>query len=327
MAQAGDGAETFNRKDQITMSDEEDYPEIGYRKKGYVLVCRGDDVPDEWDYWLEELVDDFKKLAKIACEHSVEVDAGEDYGTMEDWRGFCEALGVNFESEFWEGGMISGLYMKGWIKPGKVDKATKTGKEILKRIRQNLLERIRSNAIAELEKIEDLDRLDERTRDDRKSLISQNAQLKTDRATAEKTAATLERALAAAKVNDTSELALNCLRIACAVLNQDRMVLLAGPLVLWADGVVYAFTTQGKVHLPTDSAPWILLKELEREGHPVVEVGEDRFLHPSLLDHISRWINVWQQVESRERVFLVADPAQLAVAHQIHEHFKTPPPA
>ena len=48
-------------------------------------------------------------------------------------------------------------------------------------------------------------------------------------------------------MNDTSALALDCLRIACAVIKGHRMILMAGPMVLWSDGVVYAITSCGGV--------------------------------------------------------------------------------
>jgi len=314
------------------MSDEEEFPSVGDRRQGQVLVCMGDDRPDQWDSWLEPLVDEFEALKATATEHGLEFHMGSQLGELEGWQDFCEALGISVSTKFWEGSMNSGQFVMGWIKLGKVRGAQKAGKEILKQLGKSLLEQLREKRIGELGRIKDLNLLIERTCDDRGALLSENAKLKSDLEAAQKTKTKLLEALAEAKENDTSELTLDCMRIATAVLNGDRVILIAGPLVLWSDGIVYGFTSRGGVLLPPESAPWLLLKELQRVGHPLVEVGENTqvrgFLNPRLLAgtaHISGWINLWRQIESCERVFLVANPEQLAVVRQIHEHFKTPP--
>jgi hypothetical protein len=163
--------------------------------------------------------------------------------------------------------------------------------------------------------------------------LSKNSELQAGLAGAQKATQTLQQALAEAKLNDTSALALDCLRIACAVINGDRIILMAGPLVLWSDGVVYAITSRGGVPLPAESGPHILINELERAGHSVVKVAEMTKLGHWLsgphfrkgTTHISGWMKVWREVEHCKRTFLVENPAKLAVVQDIHEHFKTPP--
>ena len=143
-----------------------------------------------------------------------------------------------------------------------------------------------------------------------------------------------QQELTKAKVKDASVLSLDCLRIAGAVLNRERVRLIAGPLVLWDDGVVYALISRGKVTLPDDSSPAFLLKALQQSGHPTVEVSEMTVIggwtsgpiYRKGSVRISGWINVWHDVEqNRERVFVVADPDKLAVVRDIHEHFKIKP--
>ena len=316
------------------MNEEEDFPEIGDTRGGMVLVCHGDDKPEYWLDWLKSLVNEFERLNEIAEERSVDLDAGSDHNPIEDWRALCEAMGISFKSTFWEGSMTSGVYQMGWLAADQIHQAETIGSDILRNIRRNLVERVRSVVISDLKKIKDLDKLIDRTRDDRESLLTQIEELKVSIAVDQKTMSTLEKALAEAKVNDTSALDLDCLHLAGAVLNRERVRLLAGPLVLWDDGVVYAFTSRGGVPLPDDSSPAVLLKQLQRSGHPTVEVGEMTLVgrwiggphYRKGTAHISGWANVWREVEqTHERKFLVADPGHLPTVRAIHDHFKTPP--
>jgi hypothetical protein len=320
--------------DDVDAGSTEDFPSIGDRRAGRILVCMGDDRPDQLIDWLDALVSDFEELKTIADEHVVKVNAGSQGGVMNDWSDFCSALGVHIDSNFWEGSMISGHLQMGWIQPGQIRRAQKIGKEILKEIRRDVLEQIRSAAISEIKKIKDLDRLIERISDDRPFLLAQIGHLKAALAETQKTMTALEQAVAEAKVNDASALTMDCLRIAGAVLNRERVRLIAGPLVLWDDGVIYALTSRGKVPLPDDSSPALLLKVLQRSGHPTVDVSEMTVIggwtsgpiYRKGSIRISGWINVWRDVEqNRERVFVVANPDKLAVVRNIHKYFKTKP--
>jgi hypothetical protein len=132
------------------MSEEEDYPEIGDRRKGRILVCMGDDRPDQWADWLELLVAEFKELEAVAEEHSLRLDSRPTAGQIEDWRDFCEAIGVCIESRVWEGSMISGQWQMGWVEVGTIRRAKKAGREILKRLREDLIEQIREAGIREV---------------------------------------------------------------------------------------------------------------------------------------------------------------------------------
>ncbi len=316
------------------MSDEEDYPEVGDTRHGMVLVCQGDDKPQYWIDWLEPLINKYEELNEIAEEYSLNVEAESSHQNINDWKDFCEAMGISIDSAFWEGSMISGHYKMGWIKARSIRRAEKTGEAMLKKIRQNLFKRIREQRIKELNEITDLDVLVERTRDDRDTLLAEIDHLKAAYAKSRETMNALQHELTKAKVKDAPALSLDCLRIAGAVLNRERVRLIAGPLVLWDDGVVYALTSRGNVTLPDDSSPALLLKALQQSGHPTVEVSEMTVIggwtsgpiYRKGSVRISGWINVWHDVEqNRERVFVVADPDKLTVVRDIHEHFKIKP--
>ncbi|HIG27940.1 MAG TPA: hypothetical protein EYQ50_09130, partial [Verrucomicrobiales bacterium] len=209
------------------MSDEEDYPEIGDRRHGRTLVCVGDDKPDQWVDWLESLVSEYEELERIAEEHTVNLDTGSKRERIEGWQDYCEAMGISIDGEAWESSMISGHYVMGWAELGTIRSARKTGKEILKRLRRNLLEQIRSVRIKELQKIKDLDTLIERTRDDRKTLLNENDRLKADLESSQNRTEALQQALAESKLKDTSALISDCLRIACAVNKSERQIIRA----------------------------------------------------------------------------------------------------
>lgn len=52
---------------------DEDYPEIGKRRRGMVLVCHGDDRPDQFSDWLQPLVLEWAAAGFVdtllGCEH------------------------------------------------------------------------------------------------------------------------------------------------------------------------------------------------------------------------------------------------------------------
>ncbi len=115
----------------------EDY-EIGLTKRSRTLVAMGDDWPDQWDCWLEDAVEKYSALVKQASDAGL---ALEDLGLEEEARGrqgFAESLGVDFESDFWEGEFISGHFVCGWIKTKDIPKATATARQILAELKEKL---------------------------------------------------------------------------------------------------------------------------------------------------------------------------------------------
>ena len=102
--------------------------------------------------------------------------------------------------------------------------------------------------------------------------------------------------------------------------------MVAGPLVLWDDNVVYAITSRGGVALPANSTPVILLGDLEAAGYPVVRVEEKTVIggwrgpiYRRGTPHITGWASVWSDREGRKRVFLVAPKDSERMVHEIHE--------
>jgi hypothetical protein len=77
------------------MSDDADIPSIGDCRDGEVIVCMGDDRPDQWAGWLEELVDEFNSLRESATAHDLSLCVEPRGHEVGDWSEFCAELGVN----------------------------------------------------------------------------------------------------------------------------------------------------------------------------------------------------------------------------------------
>ena len=93
-----------------------DYPEVGDKKSGYILVCHGDDTPSEWVDWLSPLVQYAKALLSIAEEHRVPMNVGKESATISHIHEFLDAAGIRLETQEWQGTLISGNYYLGWVK-------------------------------------------------------------------------------------------------------------------------------------------------------------------------------------------------------------------
>jgi hypothetical protein len=74
-----------------------------------VLVCHGDDRPDQFADWLKTLVADFESLFSIACEFGIDLDPQDGSAPIVDVMDFCQRLGIEFRSNMWEGSLISAL--------------------------------------------------------------------------------------------------------------------------------------------------------------------------------------------------------------------------
>lgn len=116
----------------------EDTPEVGYKRGSYTLVARGDDFPDEWDGWLDELVESYRNLFEEAERKELDLEA---LGLVEDRHGlmgFSEQLGVDFEQHFWVSECISRHYQLGWIKTSEIPKARGRGLKMLNELSSRL---------------------------------------------------------------------------------------------------------------------------------------------------------------------------------------------
>lgn len=116
-------------------------PEIGDKRGSYTLVARGDDFPDEWDGWLDELVDGYSSLVTEALRKKVDPEVLGLVEGPEGLKAFAEQLGVEFEQEFWEGECISGQYQLGWIKTSHIPKARVQGLKIISELGSSLAQR------------------------------------------------------------------------------------------------------------------------------------------------------------------------------------------
>ena len=113
-------------------------PEISDKRGKLTLVAKGDDFPDEWDGWLDELVDGYSSLVTEALRKEVDPEALGLVEGLAGLKAFAEQLGVEFEQEFWEGECISGQYQLGWIKTSEIPKARVQGLKIISELGSSL---------------------------------------------------------------------------------------------------------------------------------------------------------------------------------------------
>ena len=115
---------------------DDDFPELGELRRGMVLVCHGDDRPDQFADWLKTLVADFASLFSIACEFGIDLDPQDGSAPIVDVMDFCQRLGIEFSSNMWEGSLISGIYRFGWLKAGTVRSASAHGRTMLRAVKK-----------------------------------------------------------------------------------------------------------------------------------------------------------------------------------------------
>lgn len=307
-------------------SDEIDYPEIGQRRRGMVLVCRGDDQPENFADWLQPLVVEFERLSGVAAEFGVNLDAQDGSTPIEDVTEFCERLGVQFNRKYWEGSLASGYYYFGWIKSGTLRSAISRGKALLNALESHLDSTVRLEIMHELQGIKELDDFIERTADDRqmlrKKIESLNSSVQSMKAALDETTERLSRV---AK-NDSSDIDRACILLASALLSGKACKVIAGPLVLWNDGVVYAIVDWGGKPIPKASSPAVLLDGILRSRRRVVRVSEATVIGGWLSgpiyrkgpEDISGWSDVWKLQENRERKFVVDPPEYAEQVQKIH---------
>ena len=319
------------------MNEEDDLPDLGDRVDGRILVCHGDDWPEDFIGWLDPLVSEFKELLEIAerYEFALELADGQP---LEDVTDFCDALGIKIDRQFWEGSCISGIYHWGWITVGTQRQIQKTGRRILGELRKFTKGAIRDwqraerkRILRELESIKNFDTLVARTTDDRGEMADRICQLENELQSARDELAQATEELLAFRENDTREVDRGCLELLAALAFKRAERCVAGPLALWDDGVVYAITQIGGFNLPEPSTYAWLLRQLEAASVQVVKVKEMTILGGRASGPIyypggtraQDWINVWREGErpisrlpsagrgTRPRKFIV-DPPEYA---------------
>jgi len=295
-----------------------DLPEIGGRRGGRILVCHGDDSPDEWVNWLESLIWEFTAIEAWSLELGFDLKVDESRTITGGVLGFCETIGIEIDSSFWEGSMTSGVYHVGWVEADTLRETKRHAKELLEKLRAV------ADKVVTLGDLEDARDLQQR--------VDLQTQLKAELQAARDRGIATKAALDAALENDTGEVDRACLRLAIALACDQPERLIAGPLVLWDDAVVYAITKRGGVPLPAGSSPDILLKSLDASGHRVVRVEERTVIGGSGSGpkyrkgtaYINGWSTVWSDLEKRERKFTV-DPVEYTdKAVAIHNEISAP---
>jgi hypothetical protein len=308
------------------MNDESDIPSIGDCRDGKVLVCMGDDQPDQWAGWLEELVDEFNLLRDAATAHGLLCRIDSQSLELGDWSGFCEEVGVDLKREFWEGSLVSGHFVMGWVEKKKIGTARRRGGSLLKKLHRNLVLQLKAEKIEELKGLKDLDELISRTGNDRQVLLEEVGSLTSSLAAAKAESLQLQGALTAVKADVVRVDGLN--RFLLGVIRGGDGILVHGPLLRWSDGTILALTKRGRVALPNYSPHWSALQELRSLGHPVVEVSEVTILGgwlsgPVYLQgsgELSGWDDAWNAHRKMNRKFEVADLSKAQMLLLVKEY-------
>jgi hypothetical protein len=317
----------------------EDYPEVGDCRHGRILVCHGDDWPEYFIDWLDPLVSEFITLRDAAENIEVVLEAATGQ-SAEDVTEFCEAIGIQLDTNFWEGSFISGYYYFGWIGIGAEQQVQEQAQRLWKELSRDLetktrqwQKKERARIIRELKAIEDFDQFAARTADDRDELSERINQLENDLQTARQA---LEAASAEVKTwreNDSREIDRGCMQLLTALRLKTADRCVAGPLALWDDGVLYAIIQIGPSLLPSTSTYAWLLQQFEAAGLQVVKVKEMTVLGGRASGPIyypggtraQDWVKAWTEGERKKycpRQFVVDPPEYADRVQAIHQYFK-----
>jgi hypothetical protein len=302
---------------------------IGDRQGDRTLVAMGDDWPDQWEPWLEVLVDDYRSLASIAIE--AELDWGEEiFDDEESAAGaFVEELGVYFDREFWEGDHISGIFVMGWIDTRSIRSAKRKGELLIKKREKELIRGLRSMIISDLKKTTDQYKLSAMAMHDPYELLEQIEQLENKLKQCSEEIKDKQNVITTAlkEAQDIKDISQDCLLLASAILTNEPQRVVAGPLVLW-DGTIFALITQGGVSLP-ESLYLSLLRSLEKSRYPVVYVREETIKGRNPMsgtvfllkgfEHISDWKDIWQLSLKVPRILVTDSPEMTKQAIAIYK--------
>ena len=130
-----DAQEDEEDEDEDAWGGDRDAPELGDTVRGRVLVCRGDDEPDEFDASLDGVASRFRQLSDIAGRYGLSIGAPDfDEGLV----AFLEQAGVDFESSHWEGSCTSGIYQMGWVATRRLGAVERTAYRLLDRAEREM---------------------------------------------------------------------------------------------------------------------------------------------------------------------------------------------
>lgn len=111
--------------------EEEEVPEVGEVVDGQILVCRGDDRPEECITWLQFDADKLKNYLCCAEENNIELYVKEYDAVICDEVTFYELIGIDCRRSFWEGSLISGHLVLCWVKQDCIDEVIQKSRELL----------------------------------------------------------------------------------------------------------------------------------------------------------------------------------------------------
>lgn len=305
---------------------EDDFPDLGESRGGYTLVCHGDDSPTEWIDWLDGFAASFDENRNLAEEHGVELTDPHTGKTICSVVEFCEAIGIDMRGNPWQGQVISGFYWLGWLRNGTLRAAKSRASSLIDAMSKQLDVGVRASVIRELSAIRDLDTFLERTATDRPKLqqeiITLEKSIQKLRTEAQQSASTTQQRFD----EDTHKIDQACLEIACAILQKRPTRLIAGPLLLWDDGVVYAIVSRGGVPIPANSSPRRIIDTLVAAKHPVVQIREETVIggwisgpiHRRGTPLINGWASIWTDREKGPRRFEGEQPGDAERAYELH---------
>jgi hypothetical protein len=312
-------------------------PNLGDHRAGRTLVCHGDDRPEDFVAWLDLLVTEFIMLRDAADDLEVVLETATGK-PVEDVTEFCTAIGIQLDSNFWEGSLISGFYYFGWIEIGAEQQVQEQAQRLLDELRSDLeaatrrwQQKERARIFRELKAIKDFERFMARTADDRGELTERITQLENDLQAARQALETASAEVKTWRENDSREIDRGCMQLLTALALNTAGHCVAGPLALWDDGVLYAITQIGPTHLLAGSTYAWLLQQFEAAGVAVVKVKEMTLLGGRASGPIyypggaraKDWLKTWTEgerptsrlpgpsPETRPRQFVV-DPPEYA---------------
>ena len=304
----------------------DDFPSIGQSRGGYTLVCHGDDCPDEWAIWLTAFVSSFEEITNLAEDHGVRLVDPRDGHALTSIIDFCEAIGIDMDSSPWQGQMISGTYWLGWLRVGSLRATKSRARSLIASMSKQMEVGVRAAVMRELSAIRDLDELLERTGTARPQMQQETTNLKETLQELQAEAQQKDLKTKELLDRDTHAIDQGCLAIACAILGRQPTRIVAGPLLLWDDGIVYAIVARGGVPIPAESSPRKLIDTLVAANHPVVQVREKTVIggwtsgpiYRNGATSINGWATVWKDQERVARKFEGDHPGDAERAYELH---------
>lgn len=284
------------------MVRKKEYPEIGDRKTGQTLVAMGDDFPDQWISWLDDLVGEYGEVVSLFESVNICVEGLDLSDSSSSRMEFAEALGVEFSSTFWEGDHISGHFQMGWIPTKEIPKAKKAGKLLLKQRMESIRSKLIKDIISNLNHL-DLEALVARVASDPIKLKAEIDYLKKDAKLAEDNRINM-LSLIEQRANDVSAAALasqECITLALSMQNATETPIVAGPIALWR-GEIFSICSQGGV-VPPASPYDDLIGCLRSSCRTIIEVHDETIAARSPFSgrvtlikgssQIAYWRNIW----------------------------------